>query len=172
MNFYSLAFLFLVSGCGILTFQQYRSNGKSPEKQALLQVPLTPEAKIKASNFYYLFLIVYCLVMGADWLQGNSISLFIAEIILIFYRTICIQLIQTPIQPPRNPSRRTIHHRLPLRSNLRLLRRPIRRQVRKKNSVSFLLYYLLNRLFCHSHSKDSGPVLWKSLWWHRHELDV
>jgi hypothetical protein len=69
MNFYDLAFTLLVSLCGLLTWRQYNSEEK-PEEKALTQPPVTPHAKAEAGQFTRLFLTVYCLVMGADWLQG------------------------------------------------------------------------------------------------------
>jgi hypothetical protein len=69
MNFYDLAFTLLVSLCGLLTWRQYSSVEK-PEEKALTQPPITPHAKAEANQFTRLFLTVYCLVMGADWLQG------------------------------------------------------------------------------------------------------
>lgn len=69
MNFYDLAFTLLVSLCGLLTWRQYHV-GEKPEEKALTQPPPTPHAKAEASQFTRLFLTVYCLVMGSDWLQG------------------------------------------------------------------------------------------------------
>ena len=69
MNFYDLAFTLLVSLCGLLTWRQYHAEQK-PEEKALTQPPVTPHAKAEASQFTRLFLTVYCLVMGSDWLQG------------------------------------------------------------------------------------------------------
>ncbi len=69
MNFHDLAFTLLVSLCGLLTWRQYSSVEKLEEKD-LTQPPVTPHAKAEASQFTRLFLTVYCLVMGADWLQG------------------------------------------------------------------------------------------------------
>ncbi|CZR51912.1 probable major facilitator superfamily domain-containing protein 5 [Phialocephala subalpina] len=70
MNFYTSAFIFLVSGCGLLTWRQYHTGEKRPEEKALTEASITPRAKAEASQFTRLFLTVYCLVMGADWLQG------------------------------------------------------------------------------------------------------
>lgn len=68
MNFYELAFVFLASACGLLSWRQYHTGEKSPEQKALNQPPISPRAE--ASQFTRLFLVVYCLVMGSDWLQG------------------------------------------------------------------------------------------------------
>ncbi|KAH6679578.1 hypothetical protein B0J14DRAFT_614727 [Halenospora varia] len=70
MNFYDSAFILLISGCGLLTWQQYRGQEEKPEEKALTQNAVTPRAKAEASQFIRLFLTVYCLVMGSDWLQG------------------------------------------------------------------------------------------------------
>ncbi|KAF4632854.1 hypothetical protein G7Y89_g5258 [Cudoniella acicularis] len=70
MNFYDSAFIFLITGCGLLTWQQYRSQEEKPEEKSLTKSAVTPRAKAEASQFTRLFLTVYCLVMGSDWLQG------------------------------------------------------------------------------------------------------
>jgi MFS transporter, MFS domain-containing protein family, molybdate-anion transporter len=70
MNFYDLAFTLLVSLCGLLTWRQYHAGDQKPDEKALTQPPVTPHAKVEAGQFTRLFLTVYCLVMGADWLQG------------------------------------------------------------------------------------------------------
>ncbi|KAN0119994.1 DUF791 domain containing protein [Hyaloscypha variabilis] len=70
MNFYDLAFTLLVSLCGLLNWRQYHGGDQKPEEKALTQPPVTPHAKAEASQFTRLFLTVYCLVMGSDWLQG------------------------------------------------------------------------------------------------------
>ncbi|RDL37202.1 putative major facilitator superfamily-containing protein 5 [Venustampulla echinocandica] len=72
MQFYDLAFLSLIAGCGVLSYQQYRkSDGESaPEEKSLTQNTVTPRAKAEAAQFTRLFLAVYCLVMASDWLQG------------------------------------------------------------------------------------------------------
>ncbi len=75
MLFYDTAFLLLVSACGLLTWRQYGSGEPSPEKQLLNQPAITPIAAAEATKFSRLFLIVYCLVMGADWLQGRPIRI-------------------------------------------------------------------------------------------------
>lgn len=43
---------------------------KSSEQKALNEPTISPRAKAEASQFTRLFLVVYCLVMGSDWLQG------------------------------------------------------------------------------------------------------
>ncbi len=55
--------------------RQYYTVEKSPEKQALNKSPVSPRAKAEASQFTRLFLTVYCLVMGSDWLQGKILDL-------------------------------------------------------------------------------------------------
>ncbi|EKD15222.1 putative major facilitator superfamily domain-containing protein [Drepanopeziza brunnea f. sp. 'multigermtubi' MB_m1] len=70
MNFYDQNFLLLVTGCGALSWRQCHSKEQSPEEKALNQPPVTPRAQAEARQFTRLFLIVYCLVMGSDWLQG------------------------------------------------------------------------------------------------------
>jgi MFS transporter, MFS domain-containing protein family, molybdate-anion transporter len=70
MNSYDSAFLVLITGCGALTWQQYRKKEQSPEEKALMQNAVTPRAKAEASQFTRLFLVVYCLVQASDWLQG------------------------------------------------------------------------------------------------------
>ena len=70
MNFYDSAFLLLVTGCGLLSWRQYYTGEKTPEEKSLNQSMITPRAKAEASQFTRLFLTVYCLVMGSDWLQG------------------------------------------------------------------------------------------------------
>ena len=74
MNFYDAAFVMLVSTCGLLTWRQYNVE-KKPEEKALNQTPVTPHAQAEAGKFKALFLTVYCLVMGADWLQGTFYQL-------------------------------------------------------------------------------------------------
>lgn len=74
MAFYDSAFLMLVAGCGILSWRQYYNSEKSPEEKSLTQSMVTPRAKAEASQFTHLFLTVYCLVMGSDWLQGMHSS--------------------------------------------------------------------------------------------------
>ncbi len=74
MKFYDLAFLSLTSACGLLSWRQYYAGEKSPEEKALNQPPTTPRAKAEASQFTRLFLTVYCLVMGSDWLQGKQMN--------------------------------------------------------------------------------------------------
>jgi hypothetical protein len=69
MNVYDVVFTLLVSLCGLLTWRQYHV-GEEPEVKALTQPSPTPNAKAEASQFTRLFLTVYCLVMGSDWLQG------------------------------------------------------------------------------------------------------
>ena len=49
------------------------SRGRSPEEKALNPSPATPMAKAEATQFVRLFLMVYCLVMASDWLQGTSL---------------------------------------------------------------------------------------------------
>jgi hypothetical protein len=73
MNFYDSAFVAMVSVCGLFTWRQHYAGGKKPEEKALTQPPITPRAKAEASQFTRLFLTVYCLVMGSDWLQGRLI---------------------------------------------------------------------------------------------------
>lgn len=73
MNFYDSAFIFLISGCGLLTWRQYRKREEMPEEKLLTQPVVTPRAKAEAREFQWLFLTVYCLVMGSDWLQGMLI---------------------------------------------------------------------------------------------------
>lgn len=92
MNFYDSAFFFLVAGCVVLSWRQYYNGEKSPEEKALNQPPITPRAKAEASEFTRLFLTVYCLVMGSDWLQG-MLLIRAFELLLINYRSIRIQLI-------------------------------------------------------------------------------
>lgn len=72
MNFYNSAFVALISGCGLLTWQQYHTGKASPETQALLPIVITPLEKAEAKKLKGLFLVVYCLVMASDWLQGKS----------------------------------------------------------------------------------------------------
>jgi uncharacterized membrane protein YbaN (DUF454 family) len=74
MNFYDSAFLVLITGCGILTWQQYHKKEQSQEEKVLTQNAVTPRAKAEASHFIRLFLAVYCLVMASDWLQGMPSS--------------------------------------------------------------------------------------------------
>lgn len=73
MNFYDLAFVLLVSLCGLLTWRQYHAEGRSPEEKDVGHPSVTPRAKAEASQFSRLFLTAYCLVMGSDWLQGNHL---------------------------------------------------------------------------------------------------
>lgn len=70
MNFYLTSFLLLISSCGLLSWQQYHNQEESPEKKSLTQSSSSPAQKAEASRFSRLFLIVYCLVMASDWLQG------------------------------------------------------------------------------------------------------
>lgn len=70
LNFYDSSFLLLVTGCGILSWRQYYNSEKYPDEKSLNQSLVTPRAKAEASRFTRLFLVVYCLVMGSDWLQG------------------------------------------------------------------------------------------------------
>ncbi|CAL3962569.1 hypothetical protein PZA11_000309 [Diplocarpon coronariae] len=70
MNSYDSAFLLLTAGCGFLSWKQYYGGEQLSEKTASNQPPITPRAKAEASQFTRLFLTVYCLVMGSDWLQG------------------------------------------------------------------------------------------------------
>jgi hypothetical protein len=70
MNFYDSAFIVLASVCGLLNWRQYHAGEKKPEEKALTQSPVTLRAKAEASQFTRLFLTVYCLVSGSDWLQG------------------------------------------------------------------------------------------------------
>ncbi|KUJ22991.1 DUF791-domain-containing protein [Mollisia scopiformis] len=70
MNFYNLAFISLVSVCGLLTWRQYHGREKRLEEKSLMETSITPRLKAEANQFTRLFLTVYCLVMGADWLQG------------------------------------------------------------------------------------------------------
>jgi hypothetical protein len=72
MNFYEGAFLLLVSICGLLTWRQYHNGEESTEKKSLTRDAVTPRAKAEGSKFTRLFLTVYCLVMGSDWLQGMA----------------------------------------------------------------------------------------------------
>ena len=70
MDLYKPSFLALIAGCGILTWQQYRRQEPNEAKTALLNSePPNPEAKALAKKFTRLFLAVYMLVMGADFLQ-------------------------------------------------------------------------------------------------------
>jgi hypothetical protein len=73
MNFYDLAFLVLIVACGTLTWRQYYNAEEAPETKSLTRDAITPRAKAEASKFTRLFLTVYCLVMGSDWLQGTII---------------------------------------------------------------------------------------------------
>lgn len=75
MNFYFSAFLILISSCGVLTWRQYHNGEESPEERSLTRDPITLQAKAEASRFTGLFLTVYCLVMGSDWLQGMVLPL-------------------------------------------------------------------------------------------------
>lgn len=70
MNLYDSAFVVLASVCGLFTWRQYYAGDKKPEEKPLTQSPVTPRAKAEASQFTRLFLTVYCLVSGSDWLQG------------------------------------------------------------------------------------------------------
>ena len=76
MDFYDLAFLTLITSCGILTWRQYYNGEESPELKSLTRNAATPRAKADTSKFTRLFLTVYSLVMASDWLQG----IFIADI--------------------------------------------------------------------------------------------
>lgn len=71
MNFFQTAFAVLVVSCIVLTWRQYTAKSTTPEEKALVDNATTPQAKADASRFVYLFLLVYCLVMGSDWLQGE-----------------------------------------------------------------------------------------------------
>ncbi|TVY84696.1 Molybdate-anion transporter [Lachnellula suecica] len=70
MNFYDSAFLALISVAGLLTWQQYHKKEDLPEAKTLIENAVTPHAKAEASQFTRLYITVYCLVMGSDWLQG------------------------------------------------------------------------------------------------------
>lgn len=68
MDFYNVAFLLLIAGCGFLTWRQYQARDELLEIKPLVEP--TPRARAEASSFTRLFLVVYCLVMASDWLQG------------------------------------------------------------------------------------------------------
>lgn len=74
MGLYESTFLGLIVGCGILTWQQYRRQEVDGAKIALLDNdgPSRPQSRDVAKKFTRLFLVVYMLVMGADWLQVIS----------------------------------------------------------------------------------------------------
>lgn len=80
MDFYDQSFILLVTACGVLCWRQYYSEGeKSKEKDTSGQPTATPREQIQAINFTRLFLIVYCLVMASDWLQGTSDLIVIGD---------------------------------------------------------------------------------------------
>ena len=68
-GFYIYNFAVLAAACGALTWYQFSLSGKNIVKNNVNKRVVVPTAKNEASNFTKLFLIVYMLVMGADWLQ-------------------------------------------------------------------------------------------------------
>jgi MFS family permease len=70
MGFYDLSFISLIAGCGFLTWRQYHQPEPDSAQSALLNDGPNPRSKAEATKFTRLFLVVYMLVMGADWLQG------------------------------------------------------------------------------------------------------
>ena len=72
MNFFQTAFGVLATSCIILTWRQYTAKSITSEQKEEADSAITPKAKAEASRFVYLFLLVYCLVMGSDWLQGTT----------------------------------------------------------------------------------------------------
>jgi hypothetical protein len=93
MNYYENAFVLLVSTCGLLTWKQYHTGEKSPEEKALTQPAITPRARAEAGRFTRLFLAVYCLVMGSDWLQGTLKLSLLSLSFTNECRSLCLQLI-------------------------------------------------------------------------------
>ncbi|KAH8601190.1 hypothetical protein B0O99DRAFT_736423 [Bisporella sp. PMI_857] len=69
MGFYHSAFYALISCCALMTYKQYYTFKGSAEEQPLTR-NLDPTATNQANAFTRLFLVVYCLVMASDWLQG------------------------------------------------------------------------------------------------------
>ncbi|KAI9702840.1 MAG: hypothetical protein M1836_008054 [Candelina mexicana] len=70
MGFYEYNFGFLVVLCALLTWRRHQRDAElAAETDSEGETP-SQSQKAEASRFTKLFLIVYLLVMGADWLQG------------------------------------------------------------------------------------------------------
>ncbi|KAI9826614.1 MAG: hypothetical protein M1832_006210 [Thelocarpon impressellum] len=70
MGFYTYNFIALIAGCAGLKYRQHRQDVKAEtEKAAGDEVP-DLGGRVEADNFKKTFMVVYLLVMGADWLQG------------------------------------------------------------------------------------------------------
>ena len=67
---YLPTFAVLVAGCALTAFRQHRHN-EAParlDEESELRAK-TDEAEAAAKHFKWIFLPVYLLVMGSDWLQ-------------------------------------------------------------------------------------------------------
>lgn len=72
MSFYTTNFLTLGIACSFLFFRQrLKHAGHGSANQALVDNPNAEATKLKnaTSKFTRLYLVVYALTMGADWLQ-------------------------------------------------------------------------------------------------------
>ena len=69
MDFYTWSFIALVIACALLKYRQNQHDEKDvAEKAAGDEVPEIA-GRVEAENFKKTFMVVYLLVMGADWLQ-------------------------------------------------------------------------------------------------------
>lgn len=67
---YLPTFAVLVLGCALMAYCQHRQDTASPmlDEESELRAK-TADAEAAARNFKWVFLPVYLLVMGSDWLQ-------------------------------------------------------------------------------------------------------
>ena len=164
MDFYKINFVAFVLSNGVLGYHQHRQEktiklSKAAEGDCELE-PLTgdeeeeeeeegeaTEGSTSASYFKKIYLAVYVLAFGADWLQVNAVSL-IQPPPRTTPKMLCkgplhLHPIQRREKTPRTHRRRPLHHRLPRRRRLRPLRRPARGQVRPPQCLPRLLHHRL-----------------------------
>lgn len=79
MDIYSINLAGLLAVCGVLFAVQKRSsnnNNKNDEKTATTKSNKAAKKQQPTSNSQRPFLVVYALVMGADWLQVSTPSIY------------------------------------------------------------------------------------------------
>lgn len=72
MGFYEYNFALLVVLCAVLTWRRHQRDVEVEAATNNDEDAPSQSQKNEASNFTRLFLVVYLLVMGADWLQVRS----------------------------------------------------------------------------------------------------
>ena len=73
MAFYDYNFIALIAGCALLKYRQRQQDARVQSEKQSDGEAANVGGQIEADNFKKSFLVVYMLVMGADWLQVESL---------------------------------------------------------------------------------------------------